>query len=30
MGGIVHGVAKSWTRLDDFHFTLQPAKGGQA
>ena len=21
MDGIVHGVAKSWTRLSDFHFT---------
>ena len=20
----VHGVAKSWTRLSDFHFTLLP------
>ena len=25
MGCIVHGVAKSWTRLSDFHFTsLRP------
>ena len=22
MDCIVHGVAKSWTRLSDFHFTL--------
>ena len=24
MGCIVHGVAKSWTRLSDFHFTALP------
>ena len=29
MDCIVHGVPKSWTQLNDFHFTLQPAKGGQ-
>ena len=23
----VHGVAKSWTRLSDFTFTLQESKG---
>ena len=25
MDYIVHGVAKSWTRLSDFHFTSLPA-----
>ena len=29
MDCIVCGVTKSWTQLNDFHFTLQPAKGGQ-
>ena len=29
MDCMVHGVTKSWTQLNDFHFTLQPAKGGQ-
>ena len=24
-GAIVHGVAKSWTRLSDFHFHFSPA-----
>ena len=27
MNFIVHGVAKSWTRLSDFHFTLSPERG---
>ena len=27
MDYIVHGVTKSWTRLNDFHFHFQPTHG---
>jgi len=29
MDYIVHGVAKSWTRLSDFHFTMEKVGPGQ-